>query len=176
MKGWSQSWAKKYREGEKNLMGSRFQIEFKRSNGNLHIQPKGDLDGSSAWQLIRFIHDQYDGHGLIFIDTHHVRSVCPFGSKTFKCNLILHALPADRLFFKGERGVEIAPQGSRVIAARKKHRCRCLRRCEGCACSDKEAGAADASKGKSLSEHGKRSAHMDQSRTGRAVDSGGTLL
>lgn len=121
-------------------MGARFQIDFRKSNGNLHIQPKGDLDGSAAWQLIRFIRDRYDGHGRIFIDTDHIRKICSFGSKTFKCNLDFAALPADRIFFKGERGAHIAPRGSRIIVAARKHRCR--GRCKGCACSGKNGAAS----------------------------------
>jgi hypothetical protein len=30
-------------------MSNNFQVEFKKSNGNLHVHPSGDLDGSSAW-------------------------------------------------------------------------------------------------------------------------------
>jgi len=113
-------------------MSINFQIQFKKSNGNLHIQPKGDFDGSSAWELINLIHDQYDGKGRVFIDTRNLGVIYPFGCNTFRCRLNLRAMPADRLCFKGEKGFEIAPNGSRVIVNSEKNHCRCNGNCEGC--------------------------------------------
>ena len=65
-------------------MGTNFQIEFKKSNGNLHLQTMGDFDGSSAWQLINLLHKKYNGKGRIFIDTKNLHKICPFGCSTFK--------------------------------------------------------------------------------------------
>jgi len=113
-------------------MSINFQIQFKKSNGNLHIQPKGDFDGSSAWELINLIHDQYDGKGRVFIDTRNLGVIYPFGCNTFRCRLNLRAMPADRLCFKGEKGFEIAPNGSRAIVNSEKNHCRCNGNCEGC--------------------------------------------
>ena len=86
-------------------MSINFQIQFKTSNGNLHIQPKGDFDGSSAWELINLIHEKYDGKGRVFIDTRNLGEIHPFGCNIFQCRLNPGILPADRLCFKGEKGV-----------------------------------------------------------------------
>ena len=118
-------------------MSTNFQIQFKKNNGNLHIQPKGDFDGSSAWELINLIHDQYNGKGRVFIDTRNLGQIHPFGSNTFQCRLNPRAIPADRLFFKGEKGFEIAPNGSRVIVNSEKDHCQCNGNCEGCSRSGK---------------------------------------
>ncbi|RZB33403.1 MAG: hypothetical protein SRB2_04042 [Desulfobacteraceae bacterium Eth-SRB2] len=106
-------------------MSTNFQIQFKKNNGNLHIQPKGDFDGSSAWELINLIHDQYDGNGRVFIDTRNLGEIHPFGCNTFQCRLNHRAMPADRLCFKGKKGFKIAPNGSRVIVNSEKYSCRC---------------------------------------------------
>jgi hypothetical protein len=119
-------------------MSTNFQIQFKKNNGNLHIQPKGDFDGSSAWELINLIHDQYNGKGRVFIDTRNLGQIHPFGSNTFQCRLNPRAIPADRLFFKGEKGFEIAPNGSRVIVNSQKAPCRCNGNCKECTCSGKK--------------------------------------
>jgi len=115
-------------------MDTYFEIAFKRSNGNLHLTLTGNFDGSSAWKLIHFLHEIYSGTGKIFVDTHDLRCILPFGCSVFKSYLNQRRLPADRLIFKGEKGVEMAPQGSRVLMASKHHRCRCSGACKSCPC------------------------------------------
>jgi hypothetical protein len=118
-------------------MSTNFQLQFKKSNGNLHIQTKGDFDGSSAWELINLIHDKYDGKGRVFIDTRNLGKIHPFGYNTFQCRLNLRAMPSDRLCFKGKKGFEIAPNGSRVIVDPEKNHCRYNGNCKGCTCTGK---------------------------------------
>jgi hypothetical protein len=95
-------------------MSANFRVQFKKSNGDLHIQTRGDFDGSSAWELINIIHDEYDGKGRVFIDTRNLGEIHPFGRNTFLCRLNFGILSADRLCFTGEKGFEIAPRGSRI--------------------------------------------------------------
>lgn len=97
-------------------MNHNFHVAFKRRNGNLHIFAKGDFDGNSAWELVNLLHDQYDGKGDVIIDTHELRDMCPFGCSTFQYQLNLRRVPAERIRFEGEKGYEIAPTGSSVIA------------------------------------------------------------
>ena len=118
-------------------MSTNFQIQFKKSSGNLHIQTKGDFDGSSAWELINLIHDKYYVKGRVFIDTRNLGVIHPFGCNTFQCRLNLRAMPADRLCFKGEKGFEIAPNGSRVIVNSEKDHYRCNGNCKACSCMGK---------------------------------------
>lgn len=118
-------------------MNKTFHIEFKKSNGNLHIQPSGDFDGASAWELLNLLHDQYRGQGNVFIDTSRLRQIHPFGCSTFKCRLNRKQLPADRLYFKGKKGFELAPDGSKVIMAPEKKKHRCCENCANCHCFGK---------------------------------------
>ena len=131
-------------------MSINFQIESRISNGNLHLRPKGDFDGSSACELLNFIHDKYNGKGRVFIDTKYLHRLCSFGCDTFRCGLNCALLPPDRIFFKGKNGFEIAPNGSKVIIASEqskngykrghnaKHR-RCSGNCKNCKCSGKNS-------------------------------------
>jgi len=118
-------------------MKHHFHVDVKRRNGNLHIFAQGDFDGNSAWELINVLHDQYDGKGDVIIDTHQLKEMCPFGCSTFQCQLNLRRIPADRLCFEGEKGLEIAPRGSRVIATPSKNQCLCNGNCTHCHCSEK---------------------------------------
>lgn len=118
-------------------MSTNFSVQYRKSNGNLHLRPKGDFDGSTAWELINLISEKYDGKGRVFIDTEGLNEVHPFGSGVFKCQLRTGTVPPDCLFFKGKKGFHIAPNGSRVIIAAKGPRCRCDANCENCRCSVK---------------------------------------
>ncbi|WP_394708022.1 hypothetical protein [uncultured Desulfosarcina sp.] len=119
-------------------MSTNFQIEVKKSNGDLHISTSGDFDGSSAWELVNLLDDKYDGKGRVVIDTHNLREMCPFGCSTFRCRLNQSRLPSNRLSFKGAKGYEIAPEGCSVFVSTKKHDCRCSGNCANCPCSEKK--------------------------------------
>ncbi len=97
-------------------MGTKFQVRFTRHNGNLHVHPRGDLDGSTAWQLIRLLKKKYDGKGNVVIDTSRLRTILPFGRSTFQGQLHLSRIPAGNLVFLGRQGDELAPAGSKVQA------------------------------------------------------------
>jgi len=96
-------------------MNNRFQVGFKKIKGDLYVSPRGDFNGSTAWELIRLISKKYNGKGQVFIDTCGLRKICSFGCSTFKHSVNHLRLPLERLFFKGDRASEIAPKGSRVI-------------------------------------------------------------
>lgn len=119
-------------------MSANFQIECKKQNGNLHISPKGDFDGSSAWQLIRLLGDAYDGDGQVFIETRNLGKVYPFGCRIFQSELNRCRIPANRLFFTGNKGSAIAPQGSVVDELAPKPPCRCPGNCAICRCAKQQ--------------------------------------
>jgi len=116
-------------------MNTPFQILFNETDNSLHIQPDGDFDGASAWELVNLLHDRYRGQDEVVIDTSRLRLVHPFGCATFKCNLDRKRVPAERLCFEGDKGIAIAPYGSKVIATRPAEACRCNGRCAQCKCA-----------------------------------------
>lgn len=116
-------------------MSTNFQINVKKSKGYLHVIPQGDFDGSSAWELANLLDKQYDGKGRVVIDTRNLGEICSFGCSTFRCRLNQSRLPSNRLSFKGEKGHEIAPTGSKVVVSHQNHRCRCNGNCANCPCA-----------------------------------------
>jgi len=115
-------------------MASDFSVQLRKSNGNLYLRPRGDLDGSSAWVLIHMIHKVYEGKGRVFIDTQDLREIHPFGCGIFKCELGKGVVRPDCIFFKGKKGFEMAPNGSRVIMPAKVASCRFNGTCKSCRC------------------------------------------
>jgi len=114
-------------------MSSNFHVEFEKSNGNLLVRPSGDFDGSSAWELVNLLHEQYDGHGQVYIETDNLTVLCPFGCSTFHCRLNRKHLPFERIHFKGDKGAVIAPRGSTVIGH--SPTCCCGGDCANCKCN-----------------------------------------
>jgi anti-anti-sigma regulatory factor len=68
-------------------MASNFQIYSFKTRDSLHLKLTGDLDGSSAYELIhtltKYNKDFYD----IFIDTNDLNCIHPFGREVLKKKL-----------------------------------------------------------------------------------------
>lgn len=96
-------------------MSRKFCIHFRRSRGNLHITLSGEFNGMCAWELIKTIKRQYAGSGRIFVNTAGLSRVMPAGAELFKSQMARKRIPHDWLYFKGNKGFKIAPNGSRVI-------------------------------------------------------------
>jgi hypothetical protein len=120
-------------------MSANFQIRFQKRNGTLYVAPKGDFDGSSAWELVNLIQDQYDGAGRVVIDTQRLGNLCPFGCSTFKCRIRSGRLPVSRLVIRGALGKEIAPDGCRLQAVEPDKRHHCGGQCKNCRCKSEKA-------------------------------------
>ena len=117
-------------------MSGRFSITYRKNNGNLYVHPKGVFDGNSAWELFHLLNEQYDGSGRIFIETKNLKEMNPFGCSTFRCLINLERVPIQQLFFKGEKGFDIAVNGSKVLMVSKK---KCHGNCNDCAdCPNKK--------------------------------------
>lgn len=113
-------------------MSVNFNVEIRQHEGNLHVRPEGDFDGSAAWELIHSLYEHYNGEGSVYIDTGKINDLCPFGVSTFRCFLNLRRIPANRLIFKGLRGHDMAPKGSKVVADEHMRECQCSGDCEIC--------------------------------------------
>ena len=118
-------------------MSANFQIDFKHENGELFVDPVGDLDGSSACELINLLVEQYDGHGRVHIDTRRLRHLCPFGCSTFRCQFYRSRVPVERLLLKGENSRALAPDNSHVHGPGTPHACQCNGRCTHCRCAER---------------------------------------
>lgn len=119
-------------------MSTNFKIESKRHNGDWHIMPVGDFDGSSAWELINLLTDKYNGEKRVLIETRNLRTVRPFGCSMFQCQFHQCRIPTNRIVFKGEKGHALAPKGCQVVAEAEKHKCRCNGNCAHCRCAEEK--------------------------------------
>jgi hypothetical protein len=100
-----------------HILKREFCIDFHHNIGNLHIHLFGEFNGMCAWQLIKIIKQQYRGSGRIFISTSAIERIVPNGVDLFKSYMT--QMPKDCLYFKGEKGFKIGPDGSRVLICRK---------------------------------------------------------
>jgi hypothetical protein len=96
-----------------------FEIDRRYSVGNIHIELTGEFSGSCAWALMKTIKRQPNYSGRVFVNTRNLRNVTPEGVELFKLYMTRKKIPRDWLYFKGEKGFEISPDGGRVLVDRK---------------------------------------------------------
>ena len=103
-------------------MNPEFTINFKKSRGNLHIYLSGYFNGMCAWSIIKTIKMEYNGTGRVFVSTDGLSSLRTSGIDFFKINMTPKIMPLNRLFFKGQNGFKIGPNGCRVLIAEKQNK------------------------------------------------------
>ena len=91
-------------------MASNFKILIHRNDENLHVKLLGDLDGSSAWELINGLKKHCYGISRIFIHTNSLKQVHPFGREVLHKNLSAPIGKSVRIVFTGEKASELAPE------------------------------------------------------------------
>lgn len=95
-------------------MASNFKM-FRHVNGDsLHINLRGDFDGSSAYELISALKKSFAAAHRVFVHTAELKRVYPFGCGVLQDKLGLPKEQMGALIFTGENAARIAPAGSRV--------------------------------------------------------------
>jgi hypothetical protein len=59
------------------------------------------------------------GMGRVFVNTADLDDIATDGVSLFKDHMTRKGIPRDWLYFKGEKGFKIAPDGSRVLICKK---------------------------------------------------------
>ena len=128
-------------------MNHFFSVDYRMSRGNMHIDLQGHFDASAAKQFISFLSLYYKGKGRVFVDTAKLNTLTENGIGYFKKHFSSTALFVENLYLKGEQGLGMMPQGSRLILMKsgqnsgtssklaplvKKH---CSGNCKTCTCS-----------------------------------------
>ncbi len=72
-----------------------------------------------AWELIKTIRRQDFGQGRVFINTADLQTVSKEGVRFFKAHMKHKQLPTDWIYFKGQKGFELAPDHCRIIVPKK---------------------------------------------------------
>jgi hypothetical protein len=83
-------------------MASNFRILSHQKRNNLHLKLTGDFDGSSAYELIRFLEEKSSCVFRIFIHTRNLKTVYPFGREVFQNNLSAISRHSHKLVFVGD--------------------------------------------------------------------------
>ncbi|MGD9158815.1 MAG: hypothetical protein PVG39_10445 [Desulfobacteraceae bacterium] len=92
-----------------------FSIDSRYSVGNLHVNLSGEFNGLCAWELVKTIKLKNKGKGRVFVNTDKLNSILIDGIELFKMHMCGRQMKKDWLYFKGDKGFEIAPDGSRVL-------------------------------------------------------------
>ena len=103
-------------------MHPEFHIDYRYSAGNLHIQLSGAFSRVCAWALFKTIKQRDAGAGRIFVDTIRIDKLLSAGVDSFKAYMTHIRIKPDWLYFKGEKGFAMAPDGSRVLIRKKNGR------------------------------------------------------
>jgi hypothetical protein len=68
-------------------MAKNFHMFTHKTTDALHIKLTGDLDGSSAFELVNFLASNHNRYYQIFINTKDLKSIYPFGVDVLQHNL-----------------------------------------------------------------------------------------
>ncbi|MBA2883190.1 hypothetical protein HNR65_003552 [Desulfosalsimonas propionicica] len=100
---------------KKAYPGKDFRIISRHSAGNLHVSLTGDFTGRCAWELFKTIRQNSANCKRIFVDTERLQKIIPAGVSLFKHHMGVTPMRRDWLYFKGDNGFKIAPDGARVL-------------------------------------------------------------
>lgn len=100
-------------------MNPGYRIQKYNKVGNLHISLFGEFNGMCAWELLKIIKRRNAGNGRVFVNTAGIAKVLPAAVALFKHHMPRKRVPSDWLYFKGKKGFQIAPDGSRVLICKK---------------------------------------------------------
>ena len=92
-----------------------FAMQFRHSNGNLHIKATGGFNDTAAERLLDLFCREYPAGGRVFVDTEGLDHVHPSGRLVLSSKLVGTPVPRESLFFMGEKGFQMAPDGTRVL-------------------------------------------------------------
>ena len=140
-----------------------FGMQFRHSNGNLHIKATGVFDEESVKSLLDLFEREYPAGGRVFIDTEAISDVRSSGRAALGLWLGRTSVPASALFFMGEKGFQMAPDGTRVLIVDRSrnrdsrrqedqqrgggHEHRCCGRCAHCKCRQRHHGHGERNDG-----------------------------
>jgi len=92
-------------------MAKNFRITSRRKGNAIYLRLSGDFDGMSAMELIYAIKDHTGSADTIFIETHDLCALVPFGRDVFQKHLCFSPQKSQKLIFTGDPGRHIVPSG-----------------------------------------------------------------
>lgn len=110
-----------------------YSVDYRHSNGNMHVGVRGEFNRNTANAILKILQTSYTGSGRIFIDTAKIQTIVESGAEYFKSAFAALNVPADCLFFKGEQGKSIGPNGSKLLIMKEREK-KCCGNCKNCSC------------------------------------------
>ncbi len=83
-------------------MARNFKIRMHQTVDNLHINLRGDFDGSSAFELLNTLKENMNDTKRILIDTNNLKKIYPFGQEVLDHNLSRLKDHRNRIQFIGQ--------------------------------------------------------------------------
>lgn len=84
-------------------MALNFSISVRRRRGSLLLSLAGDLDGSSAFEILNAVNDHMDGASRVIIQTDSLKTVHPFGTRILESNLAHFKRRGCEVIFSGDK-------------------------------------------------------------------------
>ena len=91
------------------IMAHNFKIFMHQTVDNLHLNLRGDFDGSSAFELLNTLKENLNSTKRILIDTNNLKKIYPFGREVFDYNLSKLMDHRIRIQFIGPNTLRSAP-------------------------------------------------------------------
>jgi len=96
-------------------MGEGFRVLVHRNSDSLHLRLEGDFDEEAAREVVGMIGVNGSGAGRVFIHTNGLARITPVGQELFQKSFPSYKRDRVSFIFTGEKAVQIAPQGYRVL-------------------------------------------------------------
>ena len=100
-------------------MATNFRTIVRRKRDTLHLELKGEFDGSSALQLIQALLKNCGSASRVLIHTDGLSEVHPFGTAVFERHLPGKGKLKSPIIFTGEHAREIAPFSPKKTCVRR---------------------------------------------------------
>ncbi|MFI3271860.1 MAG: hypothetical protein R3Y11_07155 [Pseudomonadota bacterium] len=112
-------------------MNDAFSMTYRHRRGHVYIQMSGAFSGDAAKNLLQLIDEQRPEGGRAFVDTKNIAFVATNSKIAIQEALQVSNTANEQVFFKGEQGLSMAPQGCRVlISPESKSSCSACAKCK----------------------------------------------
>jgi len=92
-------------------MAANFKIRISKKNDSLHLNLSGELDGTSAHELLNVLRNHPQRVSRIFIHTDYLSHLHSFGREVFRNNMGAFRNYSAKLVFTGENASQFAIKG-----------------------------------------------------------------
>jgi hypothetical protein len=96
-------------------MAEGFRVLVHRNSDSLHLRLEGDFDEDAALEVVAMIGANGHGAGRVFIHTNGLARITPVGQELFQKSFSSNKRDRVSFIFTGEKAVQIAPHGHRVL-------------------------------------------------------------